>query len=140
MLSNIDIVKDSINNLPLSDNDNIKFLGLPSTNDINIINMVLDEYGLVRAQKYYDLCHFTNLMEHTTIIEVENKSYYLTRIDVYLCGKIDGYYLIGLVYTLDSKDVYRMIQKTFRIDCSYYNYEESLRYIIKNINDFINIE
>ena len=87
------------------------------------------KYGIIKILKYLGNLTFT--LENGDIEYADYAFVYFTR-------KIDGYCSIVIHFDNYSWRRYPCdVKYLIKIDCSYYSYEESLRYIMENIDKFI---
>lgn len=129
---NIEVIKDTSNY-----NVNI---GLPNETDRLTIKKVVADLNIedsliIIGDDNISYNITIDINEYLPII-VDGIEYCIHKAHMYLYRKVDSYYDMIINYSCQS--LFRMyyFSVILHVDCSYYSYEETLKYIINNIWKF----
>ena len=154
MIENINIIRKEVG----EQFDDVSYVGTePSTIDKNIIAKLSSEYDNKYMGSFETICIYVEEGLYSPRVDGDKSIYlflpsgyigrkYIIRDDgryrlfdvcIQLSHRNDNYYDIVIHFTYGYKNPYLVEECIIRIDCSYYNFEESLRNIIDNYYDII---
>ena len=111
---------------------------LPDDNEVSIIVKVCDEFNISKCDIIikFTIVHIQVTREHNQTLSLfDNELIYA--VDIFLTKKVDSYYNIYIDFGVKEGEIYSTYQRLVIIDCSYFNLEESLRYLINNLANYI---